>query len=206
MLKSRIGFNQMIVMIILILMVTLIAQLGYNLSRGYVLLAPSNIKEFSTLKTFQSELKPISIDYPENWRAVFNLYQGDGRDKEAIAQIKPVGHNYPYLQIAYRRLETTSLETIADWGEERITNPIRNVPRILYKTDSLENLEVDDQQILVRQYHYIDYTSERINCIHTYLLDAQDSYIIEMCVNEESDSPELQILWLEMIKSISLRP
>lgn len=204
MLKIHTVLKHPIIIIMFLLMGVFVVQLVYNLSRGYILLAPLNVKELIAKKVFQSKLKPISIDYPERW-AAFDLPQGDGRDKEAIAIISPVGRNYPYVQISYQNIQNDSLEAVAAWGEQRITNPVKDITRTFYETDSLENIEVDDQKTLVRKYHYLDYASKRIECIHIYLLQDRDGYTVEMCVNEENDSPELRGVLEEMIQSISLQ-
>jgi hypothetical protein len=204
MFKLHTVLKRPIVVIMLLLMGVFVVQLVYNLSRGYVLLAPLDVNELTTKKVFQSKLKPISIDYPARW-AAFDLPQGDGRDQEAIAVISPVSRNYPYIQIAYQEMQNDSLEAVEAWGEQRIMNPVRDITRTFYETDSLDNIEIDAQKALIRKYHYLDYASKRMNCIHTYLLHNQAGYIVEMCVNEENDSPELRGLWEEMIQSISLQ-
>ncbi len=188
----------------LFLIAMFVIQLCSNLSRGYIFIPPLHLDQEATLKRFQSTIKLIAIEYPENFRAAFDLPQGDGLDTEAIADISIVGYQYPYIQIAYRDIQTASLDDVIIWGEQRITNPLKGSPPTAYETDSLEIIEINDKEAVLRNYHYVNYASDRINCIHVYLLDNRDGYVVEMCIDDERDSAEIRAVWGKMIATISL--
>ncbi len=188
----------------ILMFLTLVIRLVINMSQGGFLLAPHFLDETVDWTIFQSNIKPISIEYPENWRAS-NLPQGDARDAEAIAFIRPIHFStYPYVQIAYRDMTTPSLEDVANWGESRIGSSERNYTTDDYATTSLEKIEIGGREALLRKYNYLDYASKRANCFHIYLLKGVDAYTVEMCIDQGDNSPELQSVLERMIESISL--
>lgn len=170
--------------------------LAYNHRGGYFLFSPFKLDEPLTWKTFQSQLKPISMFYPASWIA-HETPQGNHGDLEVIAYITPIAHDYPYVKIAHQEISRPSLDEVASWGESRITFP----SRVLI---SLTKIDVQGQTVLLRNYTYVDWREKKINCKHVYLLKGDDAYIIEMCVDQKNDSPKLQSAWKQMIESISI--
>nr|CAP48669.1 putative integron gene cassette protein [uncultured bacterium] len=192
-------------MILFVLMfLGLLTRMVVNVSQGGTIFGPYFLDESAEWEIFQSNIKPISIVYPANWRAS-NLPQGQGRDGEAITYIRPLHvSSYPYIQIASTELSTVSLKTVADWGESRIGAPGRASVQD-YAPSSLDRVQVGDTEALIREYHYLNHSEKRVDCYHIYLLDGLDAYVVEMCIDEENDSSELQVVFEEMIESISFR-
>ncbi len=202
--QIRVTLKYLGMVLFILMFLTLVIRMVINISQGGGLLAPYFLDESADWAIFQSNIKPISIEYPENWRAD-NLPQGQARDSEAIAYIRPVHlSSYPYMQIAYKQMSDPSLEAVANWGESRIGSSERNYTTNDYETASLEKIEIDKREALLRKYNYLDDLSNRIKCFHIYLLHGIEAYTIEMCVDQDNDSPELQSVLERMIKSISL--
>jgi hypothetical protein len=203
--QIRVKLKYLGMILFLLMCLIMLVRSAINMSQGGFLLVPYFLDESADWATFQSNIKPISIEYPGNWRAD-NLPQGQAGDDETIAYIGPVHPStYPYVQIAYRKITTPSLEAVANWGESRIIgSPQRNIPVNNYETTSMDKVNIDGREVLLKQYHFFDNSSRRIDCNHIYLLSGNDAYIVEMCIDKKNDSPELQSVWKRMIESISL--
>jgi hypothetical protein len=182
--------------IIVFMVVIFLAQLIYNLSQGYVLVPPPKVAEPLVWQTFHSQIKPISVNHPQDWLAD-DLFQGNHGDTEVIAYIDPISFNYPYLTIAFREMVNASLEEVASWGESRITH----TP---HTTTSLEKIDISGQSALLRKYSYRDWLENRINCSHVYLLNHNNAYTVELCVDEDQDSAQMQAVFDQIIQSISV--
>lgn len=63
-------------------------QLGSHFTQGYFLIPPFKLETPTTLETFHSQVKNISMSYPKGW-ATSDFYNGNRGDKEIIAFIRP---------------------------------------------------------------------------------------------------------------------
>lgn len=161
-----------------------------------IFLEPYKLDEPVAWETFQSEIKPISIIYPQDW-LTFDLPQGNHGDKDVIAYMSPFKYEYPYVTILYREMRQPSLDDVAAWGERRITTPT-------YKSTSLGKINIRGLEALLRNFYYTNKPRMDYFCHHIYLADKNDAYIIEMCVDEKNKSNQVQSIFKDMIQSISL--
>ena len=172
-----------------------LAQLIFNISKGYILIPPLEFDENTfAWKTFESEIKPVSIDYPDNW-ATFNTTHGNRGDTQVIAYLSPLGYDYPYVTIAYREMAEATLEEVASWGKSRITGDT-------YNLFFLEETDIQGRNALKRKYSFG--SEQKISCYHVYLLNDRDAYTVEMCVDEMNNSEQLQSVFEQMVQSIVL--
>ena len=181
----------------LFLLVCLI-QLIFNINKGYLLIPPPNLDEPLTWQTFQSQIQPITIDHPDDWMAA-DLFQGNHGDKEVIAYIDPTSFDYPYVTIAYREMDNATLKEVASWGKSRIKTTAPS-----FASDPLIAIDIQGQDALQRAYSYKDWRDVKISCSHVYLLNRNDAYTVEMCVNEPNNSEQLQSVFEQMVQSIVL--
>jgi hypothetical protein len=151
------------------------------------------------LGTFQSTLKPISMVYPQDWEAR-DTPGGYHNDKEAIVMMQIMFHDYPFVRIRSQPMPEATLTDVAAWGEKRILDGLFR--ESTYKTAPLEPIELNGHPALRRSFEYKLF--DTITCQQIYLLDDEDAYTIELCIDLASDSPEVPQLFTEMIESIKL--
>jgi len=146
---------------------------------------------------FESEVKPISLEYLKNWVA-FNTSQGSHGDEEVIAYLSGPTVNLPAVTIAYRQMSDPSLSEVADWGESR------EGQNDDYVSHSLKAIEIAGRPALLRSYSFTIRNSVGITCYHTYLADKDDAYLVEMCARQKQEGEELEAIWQHMINSIRI--
>lgn len=132
--------------------------------------------------TFHLESYPLSIEYPDLWVA-HETPQGNHGDNAAIAGISfPSGFNFaPFIQIAKKWEITENLNNIADWGQLRAL-------QLGYKSFSLNPIEIDGNQGLIRDYRYRGRTyfgTYTMACQDLYLWEAGVGYAFTFCADKD---------------------
>ena len=184
------------ILIFTVLLFACLVQLCVNLSQGYVFIPPFELETPVNLATFHSAVKPISIAYPKAWLAR-DLPYGNHGDLEVIGIITPIGSTSPIVYIAYRQLSNPEYEQVFDWGEARL----RATSETSWVKSPLEAITLKGKPAFVRTFRSTGV--RQAVCQQAYLLSLQDAYVVQMCMNKNTQSPELESLFEEMIASIS---
>lgn len=176
-----------------------VAQVVRNLRGGYILVPPLELNDSTVLREFQSSLYPISILYPEEWNAR-DTVNGYHNDKDAIFVINTMFHDYPFVEGFRKEMEAATLNDVADWGEQ--LTRARLFSQKTYKEIELRKIKLNGRTVLLRVLNYNILTS--IKCKQVYLLDGSHAYIVDLCVDETNDTPQIQDVFNKMIESIQV--
>ena len=148
------------------------------------------------LITFQSTITPFAMLYPQGWQAQNVLYGNHG-DLEVIGLIRSHKFNSPIIEIAHKKNWQSNLEQVAEWGKTRLITKSDGV----WLSTPLTEKHINKQIALFR----IFYQESGLYplCYHTYLFKGQDAYTVQMCMNKNNRSTELEDLFTQMIQSIT---